>query len=239
MIFKAHIQLDGAEEILKTITGQLPKIGAAAQKEFNENITNSMKSSGGQTGGMMGTIVTQTVSALANPLMSAQETRIAMMPKIASEMTKLFPYIGDKLAPLVEGIVQAGTMKSKYIYTGARETVAGRVAQLAEIGMTPSDERITEMLKSEAAYKEKAFVGMEKTGELASEAFKGRMGDEAEDVWKAALRVISNLVILVEDIGVSVEKAKQHAGDDAAKSQQEWGIRDAMLKATETLKIVE
>ena len=218
LLFNAKIQLDGADDILKRIEGSLPKVGLAAQKEFDNSVKNSMTGSAGGAAGAVGAIITRTVSALANPLMTAQETRVAAMPQIAGMLMKMIPFVGDKLAPIVQGLVEGGLQKSKFIYSGAREEVSSVAAQMAEMGMPMSKERKRTLLRESAARKERVYADMEETEEVAGGTptekgvFGGRVGKEVNDVMKNAMRTAEKLITIFTDLGSAVEdvtKAKK------------------------------
>jgi len=218
LLFNAKIQLDGADDILKRIEGSLPKVGLAAQKEFDNSVKNSMTGSAGGAAGAVGAIITRTVSALANPLMTAQETRVAAMPQIAGMLMKMIPFVGDKLAPIVQGLVEGGLQKSKFIYSGAREEVSSVAAQMAEMGMPMSKERKRTLLRESAARKERVFEDMEETRGIAQKTFKGRMGNEIEDIIETFEKQLGSLGALLADFvlmftGISNDFKKAGDGD--------------------------
>jgi len=199
LLFNAKIQLDGATDFIKKIEGSLPKVGLAAQKEFSNSITESMKGTGGGAGNVFGTMITQTLSSLANPLMTAQETRVAQIPKLAGGLAGMIPGIGDKLGPLLEGMMEAAMQKSKFIYSGAREEVSSVAAQMAEMGMPMSKERKRTLLRESAARKERVFEDMEETRGVAQQTFKGRMGNEIEDIIETFEKQLGSLGALLAD----------------------------------------
>jgi hypothetical protein len=196
MIFKAVIKLDGTDDILKKMEGSLPKVGLAAQKEFDKAVSHSMTTGAGGAGTAVGAIITRTVSALANPFMTAQETRIGMMPSIAKMLAETIPGgIGKTLGPMVEGFVESALTKHRQLYSGVRESVTSSGMQLAAMGLAPTDEQIKQQIEAKEEIIKRQQEYQERVTRLTGEHFGDEkyIGEEVAAAGDALNKILKDL----------------------------------------------
>jgi hypothetical protein len=203
LIFDGVLNIDISEGV-KKIEGSLPKIGRAAQVEMlgqiNSGVQNTMKSMSKQ----WGSIASEYIQGAFNPLLTHQEQRAMLAPKLAGAaalanplgigLQKIAPALANGLRTAIESATRGGYMKANYVYSGAKETVASYAGQMAQLGMAPDDETIRYMLKTQKTRREMDFTAREKVTELADKEFSGEFEKELLNVHENTKKQVDELI---------------------------------------------
>ena len=188
LVFGAKIDIELGNS-LKQITGELQKVGLAAEKEVAKGLASGVDKGGKGLQTQWSNIAKQFISSTFNPLVTAQETRAGTMPGLlgggANLMMKFIPVfnalpdkIKEAVSSSVEAITRGAFMKSKYVYTGAREEVSGQVAMMARLGFMPKEDDIRQMMIQAKTAKSREFEGRKVATRIAEEEFGGELGEE-------------------------------------------------------------
>ena len=222
-VFEADFNLNVPTDVLKRMEGSLAKTGMAYEKEAEKAMESRMENLGNKWKGIAGQVITSSF----NPLISAQEQRARFMPKVAGGIASLvgtrFAGAGlseettERIAQAIENAVGAAMQRSAYVHGGARENVAGYVAQMSRLGMQPSDETVTRLLKVEKQLYEREYEGREQVARLSSSAFGTDMEQEIKGVEGAVNAAIRNF----ENHGLVVAKMLEGIGNQIISQMQE------------------
>ena len=177
LIFKASLQLDGAEEVLKKIEGSLPRIGVAAQKEYEKaggaGVMKGAKKGGAVLADMLKQLTENFISRSMAPMMTAQEVRAGAY-KDAAGFVGQIPIIGAALAaPL-----RAAAQYSGYVHTGAKEQTMSYAEQMGMLDIDVSDEVLENMQRREETRRKKGWAGRQKGAAAAERASTVTMDEE-------------------------------------------------------------
>jgi len=173
LIFKASLQLDGAEEVLKKLEGSLPRIGVAAQKEYEKAGGAGAIKEAKKVGSMFQQLGENFISRSMAPMMTAQEARAGAYKDVAGIVGKI-PIIGAALAaPL-----QAAAQYSGYVHTGAKEQTMSYAEQMGMLDIDVSDEVLENMQRREETRRKKGWAGRQKGAAAAERASTVTMDEE-------------------------------------------------------------
>jgi len=228
LAFKATLDLDVSNS-LKQLTGELPKIGRALEKEVQSDEEKKLKQRLKSLKSQWSGLAREYISGIFNPLVTSQEQRAMMAPNIARTAASGFslawqakaPELARTLGATMESAARGVYMKSNFVYTGARQEVSSYAASMAELGLMPSKESLKETYLQAQARKERAWKAMTEVTKIAQEASGASLEKELAEAGKVMDSVKDKLIAQVEQLVPELSE-----------------LKDSIDKAHDTLKDV-
>lgn len=210
LVFKGVLDVDVSDTV-KKIEGSLPKIGRAAQKEMEDSINAGVNKTMKKMSKQWGNIASEYISGAFNPLLTAQEQRAMMAPRVARAgamanplgiaLQKGAPELAKLMGDSVEAATKGAYMKANYVYSGTREAISGYAAQMGRLGLAPDQETLEYVARQEKERRERAFKAMQVATQAAQNVFAEEgVGEELLNYADAASAAISKIVQQFRDL---------------------------------------